>query len=77
VSTEGGFPVIAEGDKEITAIALHDSSTQKYTVFILDTERKIQDTINGDVEIRSFDNEESLLMHFYTKWEEIQPTIEH
>jgi len=75
VSTEGGFPVIAEGDKEITAIALHDSSTQKYTVFILDTERKIQDTINGDVEIRSFDNEESLLMHFYTKWEEIQPTI--
>ena len=75
VSTEGGFPVIADGDKEITAIALHDSSTQKYTVFILDTERKIQDTINGDVEIRSFDNEESLLMHFYTKWEEIQPTI--
>ena len=75
VSTEGGFPVIAEGDKEITAIALHDSSTQKYTVFILDKERKIQDTINGDVEIRSFDNEESLLMHFYTKWEEIQPTI--
>ena len=75
MSTEGGFPVIAEGDKEITAIALHDSSTQKYTVFILDKERKIQDTINGDVEIRSFDNEESLLMHFYTKWEEIQPTI--
>ena len=75
VSTEGGFPVIADGDKEITAIALHDSSTQKYTVFILDKERKIQDTINGDVEIRSFDNEESLLMHFYTKWEEIQPTI--
>ena len=75
VNTDGGFPVIAEGDKEITAIALHDSSTQKYTVFILDKERKIQNSINGDVEIRSFDNEQSLLMHFYTKWEEIQPTI--
>ena len=75
VSTEGGFPVIEEGDKEITAIAIYDDLTQKYTVFILDLERKIQDSVNDNVEIKSFDNEESLLMHFFTKWEEIQPTI--
>ena len=75
VSSEGGFPVISEGDKEITAIAIHDSTTKNYTVFILDKERKIQDSVNDNVEIRSFDNEESLLMHFYTKWEEISPTI--
>ena len=75
VSTEGGFPVIKDGDKEITAIAIYDDLTQKYTVFILDLERKIQDSINDNVEIKSFDNEESLLMHFFTKWEEIQPTI--
>ena len=36
VSSEGGFPVISEGDKEITAIAIHDSTTKNYTVFILD-----------------------------------------
>jgi len=75
VSSEGGFPIIEQGDKQITAIAIHDSTTKKYTVFILDKERKIQDSINDNVEIRSFDNEESLLMHFYTKWEEIRPTI--
>ena len=75
VSSEGGFPVIEEGDKEITAIAIHDDATKKYTVFILDREMKIQDSINDNVEIKSYDNEESLLMHFFTKWEEIQPTI--
>ena len=75
VSSEGGFPVIEEGDKEITAIAIHDDATKKYTVFILDKEMKIKDSDNDNVEIKSFDNEESLLMHFFTKWEEIQPTI--
>jgi len=75
VSSEGGFPVVEEGDKEITAIAIHDDVTKKYTVFILDKELKIKDSINDNVEIKSYDNEESLLMHFFTKWEEIQPTI--
>jgi len=75
VSSEGGFPVIEQGDKEITAIAVHDSTTKKYTAFILDKERKLQDSITEDVEIKSFDNEESLLLHFYNKWEEIRPTI--
>ena len=75
VSSEGGFPVISEGDKEITAIAIHDDATKKYTVFILDKEMKIKDSENDNVEIKSFDNEESLLMHFFNKWEEIQPTI--
>ena len=75
VSSEGGFPVVEEGDKEITAIAIHDDITKKYTAFILDKEMKLQDSINDNVEIKSYDNEESLLMHFFTKWEEIQPTI--
>ncbi len=75
VSSEGGFPIIDQGDKEITAIAIHEDVTKKYTVFILDKEMKINDSINDNVEIKSFDNEESLLMHFFNKWEEIQPTI--
>jgi len=65
VSTEGGFPIIEEGDKEITAIAIHDAATNQYTVFILDKDHKIQDSINDNVEIKSYDNEESLLMHFF------------
>lgn len=75
VSTEGGFPNVQDGDKEITAIALHDSATNKYKVFILDKERKIADQEKDDVEIISFDNEESLLNRFFNTWEEIRPTI--
>jgi DNA polymerase elongation subunit (family B) len=75
VSSEGGFPVIEEGDKEITAIAIYDDATKQYTAFILDKEMKLKDSVSDGVDIKSYDNEESLLMHFFTKWEEIQPTI--
>jgi len=75
VSTEGGFPVIEEGDKEITAIALYDNITKIYTAFILDTEGKLQDSETDTTIIRSYSNEESLISHFMNKWEEIQPTI--
>jgi len=75
VSTEGGFPNVEEADKEITAIAIYDSLTAKYTAFILDKEHKLQDFVKENVEVRSFTDEDSLLMHFLTKWEEIQPTI--
>ena len=75
VSTEGGFPNVEEADKEITAIAIYDSLTAKYTAFILDKENKLNDFVKENVEVRSFTAEDSLLMHFLTKWEEIQPTI--
>ena len=75
VSTEGGFPNVEEADKEITAIAIYDSLTAKYTAFILDKENKLNDFVKENVEVRSFTEEDSLLMHFLTKWEEIQPTI--
>ncbi len=75
VSSEGGFPIIDQGDKELTAIALYDSATSKYTAFILDKEGKLQDSETNDTIIQSFNNEESLISHFMNKWEEIQPSI--
>ncbi len=75
VSTEGGFPTVDEADKEITAIALYDTATEQYTAFILDKEQRLQDYKKDNVEVRGFQDEDSLLMHFLTKWEEIQPTI--
>ena len=75
VSTEGGFPNVEEADKEITAIAICDGVTEKYTAFILDKEYKLEQFSKDNVEVLSFTTEESLLMHFLTKWEEIQPTI--
>jgi len=75
VSTEGGFPKVDEADKEITAIALYDAAAEQYTAFILDKERRLEDYKKENVEVRGFQDESSLLMHFLTKWEEIQPTI--
>lgn len=75
VSTEGGFPNVEQADKEITAIAICDGVTQKYTAFILDRDGKLEQFSKDNVEVLSFTTEESLLSHFVTKWEEIQPTI--
>jgi DNA polymerase elongation subunit (family B) len=75
VDSEGGFPIVEEGDKAITAIALYDSTTKKYTALILDKEQKLQDYENDDTIVLSFADEESLISTFMTKWEEIQPTI--
>lgn len=75
VSTDGGYPIVEKGDKEITAISFYDRVSDQYHALILDKDKKISDSNNGNVFIRSFDNESSLLSSFLTKWEEIGPTI--
>ena len=75
ISTEGGFAKDDEADKEITAIAIYDSTTSKYTAFILDRNGLMDDIDTPEKEIKSFRDEDSMLMHFLSKWEEIQPTI--
>jgi DNA polymerase elongation subunit (family B) len=75
VSTEGGFPNMETADKEITAIAIYDGVTQKYTAFILDRDRKMEHFDDETREVISLQDEESLLMRFLSKWEEISPTI--
>jgi len=72
---EDGFPNIQEGDKEITAIAIYDDVSKHETAMILDKDRLLQDSETAGTSILSFDNEESLISHFITKMEEIQPTI--
>ena len=58
VDSEGGFPNIKEGDKEITAISLYDSTTKKYHAYILDKNHLVQGkTLGVDVELHDFDDE--------------------
>lgn len=73
--SEGGFPNVETADKEITAIALYDDSTSKYTVFILDKENLITGKIESETEIVRCDNEKNLLLSFLDKLEQINPTI--
>lgn len=75
IDIEGGIAADGEADKTITALAVYDSAAKKYTAFILDRNGLMADFDSPDKEIKSFRNEESMLMHFLSKWEEIQPTI--
>lgn len=73
--SEGGFPIMEEADQSITAISLYDKTGQKYSVYILDKEGKIENRDDGVTEYRSFPDEESLLVSFIEAWETIGPTI--
>lgn len=75
VKSEGGFPDITLGDKDITAIALYDQIGDKYYSLILDPERKVVDSITDNIITKSFRTEEGLLNSFLMIWEEIAPTI--
>ena len=74
-STEGGFPDIMAGDKAITAITVYDQARDMYHTMILDPEKKIPNSDDNKVSIRSFQCEENLLEYYLNKWEEIYPTI--
>jgi DNA polymerase elongation subunit (family B) len=75
VSSEGGFPDVAEGDKPITAIAFYDQAGNKYYSLILDPDKKVSEKEVDNVITRSFQSEEELLETFLLKWDEIRPTI--
>lgn len=73
--SEGGFPTVEKGDKEITAIALYDYVSGKYIAFLLDKDNRVKtDSIDG-IEIISSDNEYNLLSKFLNKWNELGFTI--
>jgi DNA polymerase elongation subunit (family B) len=74
--SEGGFPDVKTGNKKITAISLYEELTQKYVSFVLDEESRITEDFKfPDAEIKSYTDEESLVLAFLNKWEEIGPTI--
>ena len=68
VEVTEGFPNIHTADNKITAIAIYDRVTDKYSCFVLGNVPKT------DV-VESFKSEEELLQKFYQKYLEINPTI--
>lgn len=75
VSMKEGLPNTDDPMNEITSIAFHDSTTDEYYVFVLDRKGLYQDRVDGNVTIRFFRDEESLLMAFLDEFETISPTI--
>lgn len=74
-SSEGGFPVVEEANREILSISVYDMTSGQYWVFILDKKGKISDGEKDGVIIRSFLDEETMLMTFLNKWQEFRFTI--
>jgi len=68
VEVKDGFPEPKRAENKITAIALYDKTTDKYSCFVLGN------VPNTDV-VESFQSEEELLQRFYQKYLEINPTI--
>ena len=91
VSTIGGFPSMETADKEITGISLYDYITRTCYTFVLDKEKKISNLEKEDnawypkdwkesegkekIVIKSFCDEDDLLISFLDKWQECAFTI--
>lgn len=75
VEMESGTPDPMKANNEITSIAVHDSVTDEYVIYILDKERQLERRKKQNVEIIPFSNEKDLLISFVNKFEEISPTI--
>lgn len=71
-----GFSSPEDANNEITAIALHDSSNNQYTAYLLDKENRIGNfTSTAGVSVICVDNEVDLLKKFLSKWEELAFSI--
>ena len=68
VEVKDGFPDPKRADNKITAIALYDKVSDKYSCYVLG------DVPNTDI-VESFKSEEELLQRFFQKYLEINPTI--
>lgn len=73
--TTGGFcsPMVA--DRHITAIANHLSTTDHYTVFLLDEDGKVDNRTVGDKTIVSCRTEDELLTRWLQYYKDAAPTI--
>lgn len=75
VCTVGGYPNIETANQPITSIAQHDSSTNKYVCWILDTDNVVEPVETDELSVIPCKSETELLSMFLDKWEEITPTI--
>lgn len=75
VDSTGGFATPEKADKEITAIANHDSIKDHYTVFLLDPVGQIDSQTNGNETVISCKTEDELLRGWLEYYKELNPTI--
>jgi DNA polymerase elongation subunit (family B) len=75
VSMENGIPTVADPNNEITSIALYDSTTQEYSVLVLDKSGANSNYTQDGVVVNFYRSELDLLYAFLDLYEQIGPTI--
>jgi len=60
---------------KMTSVALYDNTTQIWYCLILDEKQQVQNTKEGNKEIRTYKTESEMLSAFLDLWEELDPTI--
>ena len=75
VDSTGGYPKIENPKQKVTAIAVYDEVGKHYYCFVLDENGIVKKREGVDKTVLPFRDEESLLLAFLDKWEEINPTI--
>lgn len=75
VEMKSGLPDVNIANNEITSIAMHDASTNKYWVLIVDKEYKVKQGKTDRATVIRTDTEKELLLKFLDLYERIKPTI--
>jgi DNA polymerase elongation subunit (family B) len=75
VRSTGGYASWQNPFQEITAISIYDQANDKYYVFLLDPERKVETRDEGNQYLVSCETEIELLEVFYAVYKVINPTI--
>jgi DNA polymerase elongation subunit (family B) len=75
VDSQGGFASWQNPFQEITAVAFYDQASDEFFVFVLDKDKQIEHSQEGNKFIFSFDNERDLLLNFLDLYSAVSPTI--
>lgn len=75
VDTEGSLPDPDTALNAITAITVYAKDLDQYTVFILDTDKRLRDTRTENTYITRYSTESELLESFMQWWVDYYPTI--
>jgi DNA polymerase elongation subunit (family B) len=75
VSMNNQMPIVKEGNNEITSIAMMDSVSNRYMVFVLDTQEIHEDFSTDEADILFYPTEKELLLAFLAAYELAAPTI--
>jgi DNA polymerase elongation subunit (family B) len=75
VRSTGGFATWQNPYQEITAISIYDQQNDRYYIFLLDPEQKVESKEDGNRFLVSCESEVELLEIFYEVYKTINPTI--